>query len=163
MLYKLTKIIKEEKTLERNLIERLQFNLRKVGHKSRQLQMQHYQNSGDLRLLRIIAHHGTNGITPSRLAERIEVALPTISRKLSVLESRQLIERRPCRTDKRKTFIHPTEKGQQLVEEEWTRFISSFADACSGMGEEKIILLTELLQELNENIYSEIHREGDDD
>ena len=124
--------------------------------------MQHYQNSGDLRLLRLIAHNSADGITPSQLAERTEVALPTISRKLAVLENRQLIERKPCETDKRKTFIYPTARGQQLVEEQWERFISSFAEACGKMGEEKVILLTELLRELNENIHSEIHREGDD-
>ena len=60
--------------------------MRKVGHKSRHLQMQHYQNIGDLRMLRIIAHHGRQGIIPSQLAERMEVALPTVSRKLNVLE-----------------------------------------------------------------------------
>ena len=48
------------------------------------------------------------------------------------------------------------------MEEEWNHFISSFSVACRGMGEEKINLLTELLQELNENIYSEIHREEDE-
>ena len=66
----------------------------------------HYDLIGDLRMLRIIAHHGRQGIIPSQLAERMEVALPTVSRKLNVLEKQRLIERKPCKTDKRKSFIY---------------------------------------------------------
>ena len=124
--------------------------------------MQHYQNIGDLRMLRIIAHHGRQGIIPSQLAERMEVALPTVSRKLNVLEKQRLIERKPCKTDKRKSFIYITRKGKQLVEEDWARFINSFSNVCEKMGEEKTALLTGLMQEFNEYLDEEIHREEDD-
>ena len=162
MLHKLTIFAKGVRTLERTKIEKLHFNMRKVGHKSRHLQMQHYQNIGDLRMLRIIAHHGRQGIIPSQLAERMEVALPTVSRKLNVLEKQRLIERKPCKTDKRKSFIYITRKGKQLVEEDWVRFINSFSNVCEKMGEEKTALLTGLLQEFNKYLDEEIHREEDD-
>ncbi|MBQ3008281.1 MAG: MarR family transcriptional regulator, partial [Oscillospiraceae bacterium] len=126
----------------------------------RHMQMTYYQNSGDLRLLRIIAHH-QEGVMPSTLAHRLEVALPTVSRKLNILEKQELIERKSCEEDRRKTFIFATEKGIQLVEEYYRQFISGFGAVCEKLGDEKTAQLTQLLEEFSGYMDTVIHREED--
>ena len=68
--------------MERAKLEKLNYSLRKASRLNRTLQMKCYQSSGDLRLLRVIAHHRQDGLPPSQLAKRLEIALPTVSRKL---------------------------------------------------------------------------------
>ncbi len=148
--------------MERVKAEKLNSALRKVSHKSRQLQMTHYHGSGDLRLLRMLAHHFKEA-TPSQLAEKMEIALPTVSQKLSVLESQELIGRKSDPNDRRKTIVFATEKGENLIHADYGRFIDSFYVLCEKLGEEKLNTLTELLEELSGYIDREIHREDPDE
>ncbi|MBQ8603572.1 MAG: MarR family transcriptional regulator [Oscillospiraceae bacterium] len=150
--------------MEKTKTEQLNAAMRKVSRLNRFLQMKCYQSSGDLRLLRIIAHHEDVGITPSVLAEKLEIALPTVSRKLSVLEKQELIERKPGTVDRRKTYVYATEKGRLLIQEDYRRFISRFSSVYENLGEEKATRLIELLEETAGYLDEEIHREaGDED
>ena len=97
--------------MERNTGENAFALLHRTSNRIRCLQAKFYQNVGDLRLLRMIAHHYPDGATPSRLAGRMGVALPTVSKKLTALENQQLIERKMSDVDRRQTFIFVTEKG----------------------------------------------------
>ncbi len=146
--------------MERIMAERLSAELRKASHKSRHLQMNHYQGNGDLRLLGMIARHFKEA-TPSQLAEKLEIAMPTVSQKLTVLEEQGLIGRKPHRTDRRKTIVFATEKGEELLKADYGRFINSFIRVCEKLGEDKTATLYSLLGELNDYIDQEIHR-GDD-
>lgn len=148
--------------MDRAKVEQLNTAVRKMSRLNRMLQMKCYQCSGDLRLVRIIAHHEEEGITPSILAEKLEIALPTVSRKLSVLEKQELIERKVSTTDRRKTYVYTTEKGMALVQEDYRRFINSFSSVCEKLGEEKTGRLAELLEEAALYLDEEIHREAGD-
>ena len=150
--------------MERTKIEKLNASLRKASRLNRMLQMKCYQCSGDLRLLRVVAHHQDDGLTPSVLAEKLEIALPTVSRKLSVLEKQELIERKVSVDDRRKTFVYATEKGKTLLHQDYQRFITAFSDAGEKLGEEKTELLYSLLEEFSGYLEQEIQKEaGDDD
>lgn len=150
--------------MERAKIENLNAVLRKTSRLNRILQMKCYQCSGDLRLLRIVAHHSDDGLTPSILAQKLEIALPTVSRKLSVLEKQELIERKISPNDRRKTFVYATEKGRELLREDYRRFINGFSNASEKIGEEKADLLYSLLEEFSTYLEQEIQKEaGDDD
>lgn len=150
--------------MERNKVEQLNAAVRKVSRLNRMLQMKCYQSSGDLRLLRVVAHHQADGLTPSILAQKLEIALPTVSRKLSVLEKQELIERIVSSDDRRKTFVYATEKGRELLHEDYQRFITCFMNAGEKLGEEKTDLLCSLLQEFSGYLEKEIQKEaGDDD
>ena len=149
--------------MERAKLEKLNYSLRKASRLNRTLQMKCYQSSGDLRLLRVIAHHRRDGLTPSQLAQRLEIALPTVSRKLSVLEKQELIERKTSPEDRRKTFVYPTEKGHQLLHEDYQRFIAAFSSAGEKLGEEKTELLYSLLEEFSDCLEAEIQKEAGDD
>ena len=149
--------------MERIKVEQLDACMRRVFRLSRFMQMKCYQSSGDLRLLRIINHHEKDGITPSILAEKLEIALPTVSRKLSVLENQELIERKNDTKDRRKTYVYATEKGRQLIHQDYQRFIGRFASVCEKLGEEKTDTLTKLLEEAAVYLDEEIHREAGDE
>lgn len=148
--------------MERSVFEQLHSSLRKVSRLNRVLQMKCYQCSGDLRMLRIIAHHEKEGLTPSFLAQKMEIALPTVSRKLSVLEKQDLIQRAISPQDRRKTFVHATEKGRELLSEDYRRFMNSFTAAGDKLGEEKTQLLNSLLEEFSGYLEEEIQKEAGD-
>ncbi len=148
--------------MDRGKIEVLHANLRKAGRLNRTLQMKCYQSSGDLRLLRVIAHHDQEGLTPSMLAQKLEIALPTVSRKLSVLEKQELIFRQVSPEDRRKTFVYATEKGKETLHENYQRFITAFSSAGDKLGEEKTVLLSQLLEEFSGYIEEEIQKEAGD-
>ena len=148
--------------MDRGKIENLHEKLRKAARLNRMLQMKCYQSSGDLRLLRIIAHHDSDGLTPSMLAEKLEIALPTVSRKLSVLEKRELIHRQVSPEDRRKTFVYATEKGKDLLHEDYQQFITAFSAAGEKLGELKTVLLSQLLEEFSSYLEEEIQKEAGD-
>ena len=148
--------------MERGQFERLHTSLRKAARLNRMLQMKCYQSSGDLRLLRMVAHHDSDGLTPSMLAQKLEIALPTVSRKLSVLEKQELIHRRVSPDDRRKTFVYATEKGKQLLHEDYQRFIAAFSNAGAELGEDKVELLSRLLEEFSDYLEKEIQKEAGD-
>ncbi len=149
--------------MERTKIEQLNSALRKTSRLNRMLQMKCYHSSGDLRMLRIIAHHSDEGLTPSTLAAKLEIALPTVSRKLSVLEKQDLIERKPSQTDRRKTFVFATEKGKELLREDYLQFIAAFSNAGEKLGETKTEQLWLLLEEFSAYLEQEIQKEEGDD
>ena len=148
--------------MERTRIENLHAELRKSCRLNRMLQMKCYQGSGDLRLLLMISHHDKNGLTPSMLAEKLEVALPTVSRKLSVLEKQELIYRKASSEDRRKTFVYATEKGREILHDNYHQFITAFSTAAEKLGEEKTVLLSQLLDEFGGYIEEEIQKEAGD-
>ena len=148
--------------MERTRIENLHAELRKSGRLNRMLQMKCYQSNGDLRLLRVVAHHDKDGLTPSMLAEKLEIALPTVSRKLSVLEKQELIYRKVSSEDRRKTFVYATEKGREILHDNYQRFITAFSTAAEKLGEEKTDLLSQLLDEFSGYIEEEIQKEAGD-
>ena len=148
--------------MERGKFEKLHTSLRKAGRLNRMLQMKCYQSIGDLRLLRMVAHHDSDGLTPSMLAQKLEIALPTVSRKLSVLEKQDLIQRKVSPDDRRKTFVYATEKGKELLHEDYQRFLAAFSDAGEKLGEDKIELLSQLLEEFSGYLEEEIQKEAGD-
>ena len=148
--------------MDRGKIDVLHANLRKAARLNRTLQMKCYQSSGDLRLLRLIAHHDKDGLTPSMLAQKLEIALPTVSRKLSVLEKQELIFRRVSPEDRRKTFVYATEKGKELLHEDYQQFITAFSAAGEKLGELKTVLLSQLLEEFSSYLEEEIQKEAGD-
>ena len=110
----------------------------------------------------MVAHHDNDGLTPSMLAQKLEIALPTVSRKLSVLEKQELIQREVSPEDRRKTFVYATEKGKQLLHEDYQRFIAAFSDAGAELGDDKVELLSQLLEEFSGYLEKEIQKEAGD-
>ena len=145
--------------MKRGLVENAFFNIRKAARKSHYLQMKSCQSAGDLRLLRMISYHYVDGATPSELAQHMDVTLPTMSQKLTILENLGFIERKNSTSDRRKTFVHITYEGKRIVDESYRSFVDKIAGVSEKIGEEKIRQLNELLEELIENLEEEIQKE----
>ncbi len=56
-----------------------------------------------------------DGISSSELAEHLDVSLPRITSLLNALETKKMVKKRACPLDKRKTIIHITKYGKELV------------------------------------------------
>lgn len=149
--------------MKRGLVENTFFNIRKIMRKSHYLQMKSYKCAGDLRLLRMISYHYADGATPSQLAQHMDVTLPTMSQKLTILENLGFIERINSTFDRRKTFVHITYEGKKIADESYQSFVDKISRASEKIGEEKIRQLNELLEELLENLEEEIQKEEGDE
>lgn len=65
-----------------------------------------------------------NGQTPSMLAERLGLQLPTVLKMIKRMENAGLLERKACSLDRRVTEVYLNEKGMKLkpsVERAWRR------------------------------------------
>ena len=56
-----------------------------------------------------------DSVSSSELAENLDVSLPRIASILNSLESKKLVEKTADNVDKRKTVVHITEVGKELV------------------------------------------------
>lgn len=56
-------------------------------------------------------------LMPSELAAMAKVKTQSMSQILKKMENQNVIERIPCETDRRKTFISLTDSGRKLVEQ----------------------------------------------
>ena len=110
----------------------------------------------------MMSHHFPDGATPSQLASHMEISLPTVSQKLTILENQGFIEREVSKEDRRKTNIHVTEKGHEVIDDEYRKFMEKMASVVEKLGEEKCTQLCNLLNELADSIDEEIlNKEGD--
>jgi len=88
-----------------------------------------------LRLLMMM--HG-GAVTPSDLADRMEVSLPTISKSLDGLERRGLVERTPDPTDRRRVLLVMTADGRSAMSESFDAGIAQLETALSSASDEEL-------------------------
>ena len=91
---------------------------------------------------------GTDGVTPTALAEELEIRLPSLSEAIKKLESKGLVKRKPFPESKRSYLIFLTATGRVKAQKhkiEGDRFTSEFFKSISDM--EKI-QLAEILEKL---------------
>lgn len=78
------------------------------------------------------------GLSPSQLAERLQVSLPTISKTVSVLEGRGWIERFADESDRRRVELRLTGEGRETVKRVLTYGIEQLARTLSVATEEEL-------------------------
>lgn len=79
-----------------------------------------------------------DGITPSELAQTLDVSMPRIVSILNSLESKKLIEKAADKEDKRKTIINITKNGKELVLEKREEAINKITKVIEKLDEEDI-------------------------
>lgn len=77
-------------------------------------------------------------LSPSQLAERLEVSLPTISKTVSVLERRGWIERSADEHDRRRVALRLTSEGRETVKSVLTYGIEQLARTLSVATDEEL-------------------------
>lgn len=88
-----------------------------------------------LRML-MMMHGGT--VSPSDLAEQMEVSLPTISKSLAGLERRGWIERTVDADDRRRVLLGVTEDGRTKMRESFDAGIVQLEAALSSASDEEL-------------------------
>ncbi|WP_455437483.1 MarR family winged helix-turn-helix transcriptional regulator [Hungatella hathewayi] len=73
------------------------------------------------------AYEGVENTLISGLAEKLHVSVPTISRCLSKLEEKGLVQKSSQTNDRRNTYVCLTEQGMEIYEEAF-RTLSSFVE-----------------------------------
>ncbi len=96
-----------------------------------------------------------NGQTPSMLAERLGLQLPTVLKMIKRMESAGLLERKACSLDRRVTEVYLNERGMKLrpsVEKVWGRLEEKTTGKLSHHEEEE---LRRLLSKVYENLHED--------
>jgi len=123
-------------------------------HASRQLMARRLSergaHPGQTFCLRELARE--DGIAQRDLAERLNVARPTVTVMLQKMERAGLIERRSDEQDQRFVRIYLTEQGRALNDEMRRQLDEMIADVIAPLAEEDQRELVRLLGALNDNI-----------
>lgn len=112
-----------------------------------------YRDSGgcihpsQLRTL-MMMHRGA--VSPSELADQMEVSLPTISKSLAGLERHGWIERTVDATDRRRVLLGMTEEGRRQMRTSFEAGISQLEVALSPATEQELARIESGLQTLHD-------------
>ncbi len=89
--------------------------------------------------------------TQSELLQVIYKGPSTLSRQLDALEKKQLIIRKPCVEDKRKTRVHLTHKGKEMEKELMIYGEKLLANLGEGISQEDLDKTINILNRLRDN------------
>lgn len=93
-----------------------------------------------------------NGLEISEVAKRTHLLLPSLSRIIQNLESRELIERRSVENDQRRKALFLTKDGRQVFKQITPKSAQRYERIAELFGQEKLDQLDELLHQLIESI-----------
>jgi homoprotocatechuate degradation regulator HpaR len=99
------------------------------------------------RVLRVLNEGGT--LEPTEIAERSCLLLPSLTRILQTLESKELITREPHPTDRRKQLVTISGVGRQMISDNLKESQRLNAWLLDSFGQEKLDALLDLLNELD--------------
>ncbi len=97
-----------------------------------------------------------------RLAEQHGVRLPTMSKTVSVLESRGWLERLRSTEDRRTVYVQLTQQGQSILEQVEAQAISRTSQLLECLPEESLANLENGLQALYEVVQAKIGTSGEE-
>jgi DNA-binding MarR family transcriptional regulator len=144
------KDIPEDWQLNRNvahffsrIIHRLNLNLQEVI-RDLDITTQHF------RVLQIL--YDQDGVTIGTLGKRIVIAQAVLSRVITQMEDRGLIERRPNSTDARYIDVFLTDRGASVYETAWLRARLVIDDALGDLSEQEIRTLLSLVEKIDNKL-----------
>ncbi len=107
---------------------------------------EHGLSAQQWRTLRVLEQE--DGLDMSEVAKRCRILLPSMSRIIQNLATRDLIERKSVETDQRKYAIYITQTGLNLFAQIAPKSAERYEFITQQFGEEKLDLLYDLLGEL---------------
>lgn len=103
-------------------------------------------SQGELNVLAALRRAGPPyTLTPTELTRSLLLSSGAMTNRLDRLEERDLVEREPCRDDRRKVLIHLTDHGMARVDEALDRLVASLASPLAGLEEGEHEVLSRLL------------------
>jgi homoprotocatechuate degradation regulator HpaR len=105
------------------------------------------------RVIRVLEEHEWLDIT--ELSEHCVLLMPSLSRIIQNLDTRELVSRRVLESDQRRTAVSLTEKGRRLFSIVAPKSVERYEYITEKFGYGKLELLYELLDELVEQLDEE--------
>ena len=106
----------------------------------------HDLTSQQWRVIRALEHE--SGLDMSTLAQRCHLLMPSLSRIITHLDKRELIERQAVDSDQRRSIILLTDKGLALFAKVAPKSVERYVEIEEKYGVRKLELLYELLDDL---------------
>lgn len=91
-----------------------------------------------------------NGLKVSEISMRMQVSNPTTTQCVNKLVEKGYVKRNIDEKDRRVVRIALTEKGEDVIEEAGRSFVGFFDGVVNHIGEEKSMILTEIINEVIE-------------
>lgn len=79
-----------------------------------------------------------DGITPTKLGEKLNVSMPRVLSILNSLESKKLISKKKCQQDKRKSILYITSLGKEMILQERDSTINQLTKIIEKLEEKEI-------------------------
>ena len=88
------------------------------------------------------------GITISHLSRQLNIAMPTVSQTISILEEKGLVQRLTYRRDRRKVYVALTEHGERMLDHMARQMSSMMDEVMERLGAENVDQLIGLIDKL---------------
>ncbi len=92
-----------------------------------------------------------DNVSQKKLAEALELELPSLMRTLNQLEEQSLITRHCCETDKRARIVTLTEDGKTLLKQMETRIVQVRTQLLIDIEDEEMKKLSRILDQIAHN------------
>lgn len=102
-----------------------------------------------------------DNVSQKKLAESLEIELPSLMRTLSQLEEQSLITRYCCETDKRARIVALTEEGKALLKKMETRIIQVRAQLLTNIDDEEMKKLSLILDQMSHNALDALNEKSE--
>lgn len=100
-------------------------------------------------VLMMIHHHGAGqGMKVSEISAHLQVTSSSVTQMVTALEAQGLVSRRMDSTDRRSVRVSLTELGNEAVQQAQKHLSDSFAEIAREMGQDKLLQLADLIQEV---------------
>ena len=99
------------------------------------------------RVIRVL--HESGPLEPTSISEKACLLLPSLTRILQKLESKDLIHREKDQNDGRRQIVHIAPGGTKLIEENLASSVAILEDVRDRMGHDRYDALLDLLNELD--------------
>ena len=103
-------------------------------------------NLTEFAVLELLYHKGDQPI--QKIGDKVLLASSSITYVVDKLEKKELIERKPCPTDRRITYAALTDKGKQFMEDIFPKHAASVQKIFAGLDPDEKAVVIEHLKKL---------------
>ncbi len=88
------------------------------------------------------------GVTISHISRQLNIAMPTVSQTIRILEEKELVQRLTDGRDRRRVYVALTQRGEKLLEQMARQMASMMDEVMERLGGENVEQLTRLIDKL---------------